>query len=134
MPSTYRKTMHDTAPLAVGFATLVQAQTDRYDALANSAMVENRPTPETGKLLKEELLFQRGSSTATSAGSPSTVTGAGAPRGDRGSAAYTSGGERGPFVGGRSLAGVQNWCASDYLRNPHLRQFGCRNLTRPSRV
>jgi hypothetical protein len=37
-----------------------QAQSDRYDALANSAMVENRPTPETIKLLKDELLFQRG--------------------------------------------------------------------------
>jgi hypothetical protein len=36
---------------------LVQAQTDRQDALANSPMVENRPTPETAKLLKDELLF-----------------------------------------------------------------------------
>lgn len=34
-----------------------QAQAERYDALANSAMAENRPTPET---LKDELLFQRG--------------------------------------------------------------------------
>src|SRR5262245_3895977 len=41
-------------------AALAQAQTDRYDALANSAMVENRPTPETIKLLRDELLFQRG--------------------------------------------------------------------------
>jgi hypothetical protein len=32
---------------------------DRYDALANSRMAENRPTPETTALLKEELLFQR---------------------------------------------------------------------------
>ena len=37
------------------------AQTDRYEALANSPMVENRPTPETAKLLKDELLFQRAS-------------------------------------------------------------------------
>ena len=34
-------------------------QANRYDALANSAMAENRPTPETAKLLREELLFQR---------------------------------------------------------------------------
>ena len=33
--------------------------TSRYDALANSAMAENRPTPDTAKLLREELLFQR---------------------------------------------------------------------------
>lgn len=44
---------------AVGLATLAQAQTDRYDALANSPMAENRPTPQTTKLLKNELLFQR---------------------------------------------------------------------------
>jgi hypothetical protein len=36
---------------------MAQAQADRYDALANSAMFENRPTPQTGKLLKDELLF-----------------------------------------------------------------------------
>jgi hypothetical protein len=35
------------------------AESDRYDALANSPMVENRPTPEAAKLLKDELLFQR---------------------------------------------------------------------------
>ena len=29
-------------------------QAGRYDALANSAMAENRPTPETGKLLREQ--------------------------------------------------------------------------------
>src|SRR5262245_9187217 len=39
------------------------AQTDRYDAMANSPMVENRPTPETAKLLKDELLFQRATQT-----------------------------------------------------------------------
>src|SRR5215468_7108746 len=43
----------------VSFAALAHAQTDRYEALANSAMVENRPTPETAKALKNELLFQR---------------------------------------------------------------------------
>jgi hypothetical protein len=36
-----------------------QAQSDRYDALANGPMAENRPTAETTKLLKDELLFQR---------------------------------------------------------------------------
>jgi hypothetical protein len=47
---------------AISFVA-VQAQADRYDALANSAMVENRPTPETAKLLKDELLFQRATQT-----------------------------------------------------------------------
>ena len=41
----------------------VQAQTDRQDAFANSPMVETRPTPETAKLLKDELLFQRATQT-----------------------------------------------------------------------
>src|SRR5215510_716658 len=45
--------------VSVSLATLVQAQSERYEALANSAMFENRPTPETSKLLKDELLFQR---------------------------------------------------------------------------
>jgi hypothetical protein len=45
--------------IAVGFAATARAQVDRYDALANSPMVENRPTAETAKLLKDELLFQR---------------------------------------------------------------------------
>src|SRR5215510_10186631 len=54
--------------LAVLLAVLVLAppahvQTDRYEALANSAMVENRPTPETSALLKDELLFQRATQT-----------------------------------------------------------------------
>jgi hypothetical protein len=35
----------------------------RYDALTNSPMAENRPTPETAKLLREELLFQRATQT-----------------------------------------------------------------------
>ena len=47
----------------LSLATLGQAQTDRYDALANSPMFENRPTPETAKLLKDELLFQRATQT-----------------------------------------------------------------------
>jgi hypothetical protein len=53
---------------AVGFvlAMLVgnaQAQPARYDALADSAMSENRPTAETAKLLRDELLFQRATQT-----------------------------------------------------------------------
>jgi hypothetical protein len=43
----------------ISLPTFVQAQTHRYETLANSPMVENRPTPETAKLLKDELLFQR---------------------------------------------------------------------------
>jgi hypothetical protein len=43
----------------VSVSTFGQAQTDRYASLASSAMVEGRPTPETAKLLRDELLFQR---------------------------------------------------------------------------
>jgi hypothetical protein len=43
--------------------TLAHAQMDRYDALANSVMHENHPTPATAKLLKDELLFQRATQT-----------------------------------------------------------------------
>lgn len=39
------------------------AQTSRYDELANSPMAENRPTLETSKTLKDELLFQRATQT-----------------------------------------------------------------------
>ena len=39
------------------------AQADRYAALADSAMRENRPTAETIALLKDELLFQRATQT-----------------------------------------------------------------------
>ena len=48
---------------AVGLPTLASAQMDRYDALANSPMAENRPTPATAKLLRDELLFQRATQT-----------------------------------------------------------------------
>jgi hypothetical protein len=43
--------------------TLGLAQGDRFDALANSAMFEHRPTPETNKLLRDELIFQRATQT-----------------------------------------------------------------------
>lgn len=48
---------------ALGLTTFARAQADRYDALANGAMFENRPTAETSKLLKDELLFQRATQT-----------------------------------------------------------------------
>ena len=58
------------APTAVavglGIAVLVGSahpQPTRYDALADSPMAENRPTPETARLLKDELLFQRATQT-----------------------------------------------------------------------
>jgi hypothetical protein len=38
---------------------VAQTLPERYDALAESPMVENRPTRETIVLLKNELLFQR---------------------------------------------------------------------------
>jgi hypothetical protein len=45
-------------------AGLVRAgELNRFDALANSAMVESRPTPETSKVLQDELLFQRATQT-----------------------------------------------------------------------
>jgi hypothetical protein len=47
----------------ISFAASAPAQSSRYDALANSPMPENRPTPETTKLLKDELLFQRATQT-----------------------------------------------------------------------
>jgi hypothetical protein len=48
---------------AIGSANCAIAQSDRYDALANAPFSENRPTPETSKLLKDELLFQRATQT-----------------------------------------------------------------------
>jgi hypothetical protein len=48
---------------AIAITPAARAQMDRYDALANAAMVENRPTAETTKLLKDELLFQRATQT-----------------------------------------------------------------------
>src|SRR6516165_8330748 len=44
---------------ALTVPTIAHSQADRYEALANSPMVENRPTSETSRLLKNELLFQR---------------------------------------------------------------------------
>jgi hypothetical protein len=39
------------------------AETNRFQALADSPMAENRPTPQTADLLRQELLFQRGTQT-----------------------------------------------------------------------
>jgi hypothetical protein len=62
--SRMRRTTVFAIVLLVGsVAVPALAQTDRYDALANSPMFENRPTPETTKLLKDELLFQRATQT-----------------------------------------------------------------------
>jgi hypothetical protein len=64
MKPSYRIALALTLGIAaISLAPFAQAQTDRYEALANSAMVENRPTPETSKLLKDELLFQRATQT-----------------------------------------------------------------------
>jgi hypothetical protein len=57
------RTIITTVLFLIGIAAPASAQTDRYDALANSPMFENRPTPETAKLLKDELLFQRATQT-----------------------------------------------------------------------
>jgi hypothetical protein len=48
---------------AVSIATVANAQMDRYQQLANSPMAEGRPTQETAKRLKDELLFQRATQT-----------------------------------------------------------------------
>jgi hypothetical protein len=47
-----------TLVCTAGFAT-AQAQTSRFDELANAPFKENRPTKETAQILQDELLFQR---------------------------------------------------------------------------
>jgi hypothetical protein len=47
------------AVFAIVKAQSAQAQISRYDELANLPFVNNRPTPETAKILSDELLFQR---------------------------------------------------------------------------
>ena len=58
-----KSAMLATLLIATSWTTFGYAQTDRYDTLADSAMFENRPTPQTAKLLKDELLFQRATQT-----------------------------------------------------------------------
>src|SRR5262245_29800250 len=48
---------------AIGFITCANAQSERYNDLANAPFSENRPTPEAIKKLKDELLFQRATQT-----------------------------------------------------------------------
>ena len=59
----YPRTLFVTLVAALSQPISAQAQSERYDALANSPMAENRPTAETAKLLKDELLFQRAAQT-----------------------------------------------------------------------
>lgn len=42
-----------------GFVSQARAQESRFDTLANLAFEENRPTKETARTLRDELLFQR---------------------------------------------------------------------------
>jgi hypothetical protein len=58
-----KSAMLATLFIATSWTTFGYAQADRYDALANSGIFENRPTPETAKLLKDELLLQRATQT-----------------------------------------------------------------------
>ena len=51
------------AVFAIVKAQSAQAQISRYDELANLPFVNNRPTPETAKILSDELLFQRATQT-----------------------------------------------------------------------
>jgi hypothetical protein len=48
---------------AIFLAGSASAQQPRYEALADAPMFENRPTPETTSLLKNELLFERATQT-----------------------------------------------------------------------
>ena len=61
--ATHPHTLLVTLAAVLSQPISAQAQSERYDALANSPMVENRPTPETAKLLKDELQFQRATQT-----------------------------------------------------------------------
>ena len=50
------------AACAAAFSSIAPqaiAEPSRFDELANAPFVENRPTPETARTLREELLFQR---------------------------------------------------------------------------
>jgi hypothetical protein len=66
--SAYMRVVIRVAAVAVGTLLLVTGlvradELDRFDALANSGMAAGRPTAETGKALKDELLFQRATQT-----------------------------------------------------------------------
>jgi hypothetical protein len=66
--SAFVRLLFSVGAAAIGILLLLvglvrAAELDRYDALADSPMAENRPTAETSKLLKDELLFQRATQT-----------------------------------------------------------------------
>jgi hypothetical protein len=66
--SSYTRSAAPASAVAIGVLLLLvgvvrASELDRYDALAKSVMAENRPTPETSKLLKDELVFQRATQT-----------------------------------------------------------------------
>jgi hypothetical protein len=58
-----RSAMLSAVVIVACASPLAAAQGNRYDVLANSTMVENRPTSETSRTLKDELLFQRATQT-----------------------------------------------------------------------
>ena len=49
--------------LTVTSAQSAQAQTSRFDELANAPFSENRPTKETAQILRDELMFERATQT-----------------------------------------------------------------------
>lgn len=49
--------------VASSLVAYADAQTSRFDTLANSAFIKGRPTADTAKSLKDELLFQRATQT-----------------------------------------------------------------------
>ena len=59
----YPRTLFVTLVATLSQPISAQAQSERYDALANSPMAENRPTKESAQILKDELLFQRATQT-----------------------------------------------------------------------
>ena len=62
-PNIEKAALIATMVAFIGLPVAVHAQIDRFDSLANSPMAENRPTPATAKLLRDELLFQRAAQT-----------------------------------------------------------------------
>ena len=62
-PNIEKAALIATMVAFIGLPVAVHAQIDRFDSLANSPMAENRPTPATAKLLRDELLFQRATQT-----------------------------------------------------------------------
>jgi hypothetical protein len=59
-----RNLIYATFSCALVFTSVVaQADTSRFDELANAPFAENRPTKETAQTLRDELLFQRATQT-----------------------------------------------------------------------